>query len=479
VPISLDESSRGELLALIVEQSDVIDRLVAQNEALAAQVAELKRRLGLNSTNSSKPPSSDGLAKPPPRSQRRASGRRAGKQPGASGAALQQVADPDEVVEHRPSACRGCRSDLADAEVVGSARRQVFELPEIRRRVIEHRVLSCRCACGAVSTAAAPTGVNAPVQYGPGVIAVVVYLLVAQHIPVKRVARVMADLLGCAVSTGWLDSCLKRTSTSLTGFRDHLREGLRRAGCVYFDETGMRVAGGLMWTHVACTSLLTCYHLDAKRGQTAMDAHAILPALVAPQVALHDGWMPYFKAGYSKADHALCNAHHLRELDGWAETDPTRHAWATTLADLLREGNTFVNQAKIDGQEQLLPDILHDLHRRWNKAVDDAYAANPPPTGKRRGPIRALIDRMRGAVTEIWRFAHDFTVPFDNNQAERDIRMIKLQVKISGGWRGEDGARHWLRVREYISTAAKHGMHILTALRDTITGSPWLPPLPE
>jgi hypothetical protein len=241
----------------------------------------------------------------------------------------------------------------------------------------------------------------------------------------------------------------------------------------------MRVAGGLMWTHVACTSLLTCYHLDAKRGQTAMDAHAILPALVAPQVALHDGWMPYFKAGYSKADHALCNAHHLRELDGWAETDPTRHAWATTLADLLREGNTFVNQAKIDGQEQLLPDILHDLHRRWNKAVDDAYAANPPPTGKRRGPIRALIDRMRGAVTEIWRFAHDFTVPFDNNQAERDIRMIKLQVKISGGWRGEDGARHWLRVREYISTAAKHGMHILTALRDTITGSPWLPPLPE
>jgi hypothetical protein len=286
----------------------------------------------------------------------------------------------------------------------------------------------------------------------------------------------MADLLGCVVSTGWLATCINRTATSLTGFRDRLREGLARAGLVCFDESGVRVAGGLMWTHVACNALLTCYHLDAKRG---IDAHAILPALVAPQVALHDGWMPYFRADYSSADHALCNAHHLRELDGWAETDPTRHAWAETLADLLREGNKLVNQAKINGLEWLPPDILIDLHDRWDMAVTAAYAANPPPPGKARGPVRALIDRMRGAITEIWRFAHDFTVPVDNNQPERDIRMTKLQVKISGGWRTATGARDWLRIREYISTAVKHRIDILTALRDAITGSPWLPPLPE
>jgi transposase len=485
--------SREDLLALVAEQAvviaeqgDAIDQVVAQyeivvarNEALVAEVSELKRRLGLNSSNSSKPPSSDGLAKPPPRSQRRASGRRPGKQRGAPGAALQQVGDPDEVVEHRPAVCRGCRGGLCDAEVVSVARRQVFELPEIRRRVIEHRLLSCRCACGTVSAPAAPPGVRAPVQYGPGVIAVAVYLLVAQHLPVKRVAQLMADLLGSMVSTGWLDTCLSRASTSLTGFRDRLHDALGQAGVVHFDETGSRVAGGLMWTHVACTSLLTCYHLDAKRGQTAIDAHAILPALIKPQIALHDGWMPYFKGCYSGVEHALCNAHHLRELDGWAEHDPSRHTWAAGLADLLREGNTLVTQAKINNEEGLPPDTLADLHHRWTKAVEAAYTANPPPSGKRRGPVRALIDRLRGGVTEIWRFAHDFTVPFDNNQAERDIRMIKVQTKVSGGWRTTDGARHWLHVREYISTAAKHGVHILTALHDAILGDPWLPPLPE
>jgi transposase len=390
------------------------------------------------------------------------------------------VTDPDEVIEYRPLACLGCRGGLADAGVVDVARRQVFELPQIRRRVIEHRLLSCRCVCGTVSTGAAPAGVNAPVQYGPGAVAVAVYLLVAQHIAVKRVARVMADLLGHPVSTGWLDSCLSRTSTALTGFRDRMRAALAAAGLVHFDETGTRVAGALMWTHVACTRTLTCYHLDAKRGQPAINAHAILPALRAPQVAVHDGWMPYFKPAYNSAEHALCNAHHLRELDGWAETDPGRHGWAKTLADLLRHGNTLVKQAKTNAQQRLPPDLLADLHRRWDTAIETAYAANPPPPGKRaRGPIRALLDRMRGCATEIWRFAHDFTVPFDNNQAERDIRMIKIQLKISGGWRTTHGARHWLHVREYISTAAKHGIHLLTALRDAITGNPWLPPLPE
>jgi transposase len=483
----LGEASRGELLALIAELLDAHDRLAAQNEmvmarneALAAEVAELKRRLGLNSSNSSKPPSSDGLAKPPPRSQRRSSGRGAGKQPGAPGAALRQVSAPDEVIEHRPGVCRGCRSDLADAQVVGTARRQVFELPQIRRRVIEHRLLSCRCSCGTVSAASAPVGVNAPVQYGPGVVAVAVYLMVGQHLPVQRVARLMADLLGSAVSTGWLQACLPRTATALTGFRDRLRQVLTAAGLVHFDESGVRVAGHLMWAHVACTRTLTCYHLDAKRGQPAINAHAVLPALHTPQVAIHDGWMPYFKPAYSNADHALCNAHHLRELDGWAQADPQHHIWATTLADLLREGHTLVNHAKTNNLGRLPPDTLADLHHRWAQAIDDAYTANPPPPDTRaRGPIRALIDRMRGCATEIWRFTHDFTVPFDNNQAERDIRMIKVQIKISGGWRTETGARHWLHIREYISTAAKHGIHILTALHDAITGSPWLPPLPE
>jgi transposase len=247
---------------------------------------------------------------------------------------------------------------------------------------------------------------------------------------------------------------------------------------VHFDETGLRVAGKLRWLHVACTPLGTIYHLDDKRGSDGIDALAVLGALRSSQVAVHDGWKPYFKPCYAEVDHALCNAHHLRELDGWAEQDPVRHQWAQTLADLLRQGKHLVNQATTAGHDHLDEAVLADLLHRWDHAVQAGYTANPPPETGGRGKILALIDRMRGFTREIWRFAHDLTVPFDNNQAERDIRMIKTQQKISGGWRTALGAQHWLTVRSYISTTRKNGIHVLTALQDAITGNPWMPALP-
>jgi transposase len=475
--------SYDELAALVVAQQQQIAVQAALIERLQARVAELERRLGLNSTNSSKPPSSDGLAKPAPRSLRGRSGRKPGKQPGAPGAALSLVDDPEQIFTHYPDACRGCRGSLGDALVTDVARRQVFGLPEVRRRVTEHRIVSCRCECGAVTAAAAPAGVDAPVQYGPDMAAVVVYLAVAQHLPVARVVQILADLLDCPVSAGWVQTVLKRTGTALTGFRARLRDALGRATVVHFDETGARVAGRLRWIHVACTPLLTSYHLDDKRGQTAIDNHGVLPAMTKAadrgRTAVHDGWMPYLKTCYDDVAHALCNAHHLRELTGWADSSPKRDAWATPLTALLREGHTRVREAITAGHHELPAQILADLHHRWEQAIEAAYAANPPPAGKGRGPILSLIDRLRGFTAEIWRFAHDFTVPFDNNQAERDIRMIKLQPKISGGWRTEHGARTWLHIREYISTCRKNGIHILTAIHDAITGNAWLPPLPE
>ena len=229
---------------------------------------------------------------------------------------------------------------------------------------------------------------------------------------------------------------------------------------------------------MACTPQLTAYHLDDKRGQPAIDAMGVLPAMSAAQTAVHDGWMPYLKNCYADMAHALCNAHHLRELTGWAEHDPDRHGWAATLADLLRQGHQLVEQARQAGHHRLDEQVLADLHARWGQGIDAGYAANPPPPGRGRGPVLALIDRLRGFTTEIWRFAHDFTVPFDNNQAERDLRMVKLQPKISGGWRTIDGARDWLRIRSYISTATKHRIHILTALRAAVTGNAWQPALP-
>jgi hypothetical protein len=320
--------------------------------------------------------------------------------------------------------------------------------------------------------------VSAVVQYGPDVAAVVTYLCVAQHLPVARVVQILSDLLGCPVSTGWIGTVLHRTATALTGFRARLFDALGRCAVINFDETGARVNAGLRWVHVACTPRLTSYHLDARRGQAAIDQHAVLPAMTG-RIAVHDGWLPYRKRCYDHVEHALCNAHHLRELTGWAETSPEHHAWATPLISLLREGHTRVRDATLAGHHRLPPAVLDNLHHRWQHAITAAYTLNPPPGGQGRGPVLALIDRLRSFHTEIWRFATDFAVPFDNNQAERDIRMVKLQPKISGGWRTEHGARTWLNIREYLSTCRKNNIPLLQALHDALTGNPWLPPLPE
>lgn len=289
----------------------------------------------------------------------------------------------------------------------------------------------------------------------------------------------LTDLCGAPVSTGWAASVTARMAAALTGFRTRLAAALGRAAVVGFDETGARVCGRNRWIHVACTPLLTSYHLDDKRGQPAIDIHGVLPVMAAPQVAVHDGWMPYAKPCYSGVDDALCNAHHLRELAGWAEHDPTGHAWANTLAGLLRQGHHLVKRAKADGHDLFEPDTPDDLHRRWDTAIEAAYAANPPPAGTRRGPVLSLTDRLHGYTTEVWRFAHDFTVPFDNNQAERDIRMIKLQVKSSGTWRTTP-RRPQLATRPRIH---QHRNQKRSPRPDRTPRrhhrQPWMPPLPE
>lgn len=460
--------SYEQLAALVVEQAALIERLTAR-------VAELERRLGLNSRNSSKPPSSDGPAKPAPRSLRERSGRRAGGQPGADGTTLRQVAVPDEVVEHRPDVCRGCRAGLAGAQVASVTARQVFDLPPIRVKVTEHRLMARRCAgCGSVTEAAAPAGVNAPVQYGPGIAAVVVYLAVRQHLPVARLAELCAEVLGVQVSTGWIAGRLRPAAQALSGFAERVQEALRAAPVAHFDESGARVDGRNRWVHSASTPTLTWFHLDDKRGKAAMDAAAILPGFGG--VAVHDCWASYFR--YTDIDHAVCNAHILRELTGWHETDPQKQTWAADTADLLREANRAVVAARAAGHDSLDPALLADYDLRWGEQITAAYTVNPRPETGRGVRIVALIDRLRTAATEIWRFTRDFAVPFDNNQAERDIRMVKLQIKISGTWRTTGGARDWLTIRAYISTVTKNGLNVYQAIRDALTGNAWLPPLP-
>jgi len=457
-----------ELLVLLAQR----DALIA---ALAGLVAELEARLGKNSRNSSKPPSSDGLAKPAPKSLRRASGRKPGKQQGGQGFRLEPRAVPDQVKVHAPSECRGCGAGLADAPVVGTETRQVFDLPIIELLAIEHRAQRRECGCGVVTRAPFPMQATAPTCYGPGVAALATYLLGRQHLPVERAAECLEEAFGAAVSTGWLSSLLPTAAARLDGFVAIAREQLAAAQVAHFDETGGRVAGRLHWIHVACTDTWTLFHLDAKRGKTAMDAAGILPAFAG--VAVHDGLAAYRR--YEQASHGLCNAHHLRELAGMDEL--TGQAWTTQLAELLVELHVAVELAKAAGHTKLPARRLASFGKRYDALVTQGKQLNPPPprTGKRGrpalGPAGSLLARLETHRADVLRFATDFAVPFDNNQAERDIRMVKLQQKISGGWRSDTGAHAFLDVRSYLSTARKSGQSAMTVLRELFNGQPWIP----
>jgi transposase len=460
----------AELRAVNAEQA----RLIA---ALQARVVELERRLGQDSSNSSKPPSSDGLRKPA-RIERRgdegAARRRLGKQPGAPGAHLAQVAEPDEVVWHAADRCGGCGADLAGAAVVGVEARQVFDLPALRLGVTEHRAERRRCACGSTTRAAFPAHVRAAACYGPGVRALVCYLCVHQHLPVDRAAQLIGDVLGASVATGTLAAVVAEGAAGLAGFVRGVRDRLVVAPVAHFDETGARVAGRLQWVHSASTAGLSLFTVHAKRGTRAMDAAGVLPGFAG--VAVHDGWAPYWR--YQNATHALCGAHLLRELE--AITDEPGQGWAAGMAELLVDVKLAGDRARTAGAARVDDDARARLQGRFQRLLADGQAANPPPRAARRGRLRRspaarLLTRLDAHRDEVLRSLDDCRVPFDNNQAERDLRMIKLQQKISGCWRTLAGAEAFLALRSYVATARKHQMNPLAVLRQLFEGHPWLP----
>jgi transposase len=465
------EPTVGQLLAAVAERDALI-------EALLVRVADLEARLGQNSRNSSRPPSSDGYAKPrsPSRAEQRAAGRRPGKQPGAPGAHLRQVDGPDVVVERAPTGCSGCGASLADAPVVGTERRQVFDLPPVRVHVVEHRLQRRACACGVVTVAPAPAGVRAPAVYGPRLRAVAVYFLHVQHLPLARTARLLAEIFDVAVSEGFLTNLLTAAGAAATPFVDRAREALVAADVAHFDETGVRIDGRLQWLHSASTGRLTLLRTDSRRGREGTDALGVLPAFAG--VAVHDGWIAYRQ--YDQAAHALCNAHHLRDLAAVIERDPTQ-TWAVELAELLTDANRAAHAARDAGQAALDRPVLHRLHTRYGELIKVAQTAHPPPppTGKsgspRLGKTGGLIRRLDTQRDEVLRFATDLRVPFTNNQAERDLRMAKLQMKISGCWRTPGGAETFCALRSYVATVRKNGAHVLTALTTLLAGEPWLP----
>lgn len=465
-----------ERLARLEARIDGLERenagLRQENAVLRAENADLRARLGQDSSNSSRPPSSDGLGKPAPKSLRGRSGRRPGGRPGHEGRTLRQVADPQVRVVHEPAGCSGCGDDLDGAVQSGVAVRQVFDLPDIAVRVTEHRIVSRRCRCGQVSTGQAPDGVDAPVQYGPRANAAAVYLQQALFGAQARTAQAMTDLFGVAMSAGAVAAAHTRAGDVLADseFVDQIRDVLTGADVVHVDESGLRVAGKLHWVHVATTGKYTLIWVHPKRGRAGIDAGEVMASMTG--IAVHDAWAPYDT--YSPGAHQLCCAHLLRELIAAAELAPEA-VWPGQAADALLALKTAADSARADSASVIDPDVLAKQTGLFRQAALVAIKDLQHEKSKAGRKLAALARRMRDRIDDYLRFSVDLRSPFDNNRAEQQIRMVKIRQKVSGCLRTLDGAQQFTLIRSYLATATAHGHNALQALADLAAGHLWLP----
>jgi transposase len=469
----------------IDDLSERIGQLQARNGRLAAEVGELQghnlrlqRRneelealLAKDSHNSSRPPSTDPPWAKRTKSLRRPSGKRPGGQVGHLGETLRLCERPNRTAEHRPRECRSCHAPLDSAPVLCHRRQQVVEVVPARLRVTEHRLAVLRCrACGKTTRGEFAGSVRSGIQYGPGVKARVLYLQQYQLLPYQRTAEAMRDLFGCPLSTGTVANIVRECADSLLETELKIKRGLRRSALIHADETGLRVEGRLHFVHVTSNTRLTHYTAAAGRGRTAIEAAGVLPRYRG--TCVHDGWPAY--SFYTLCRHALCGAHLLRELTFFAELSEQPKAWAAPLKELLLEMKAEVERAGAEGGGQVADDKLAELTGTYDRLIAEGLEAQLPPGVPEpvRRQARNLLLRLARRKGEVLLFLTDFNVPFDNNQAERDLRMVKLRQKTSGCFRSEEGARRFCRIRSYVSTMRKHGRDILEALNRACTGAP-------
>ncbi len=475
--------SREEIRAVYAQGEEAVIALVEgllkrieELELLEERVKALENQLSKNSRNSSKPPSGDGFGKRTG-SLRTKSERRSGGQTDHPGTTLEWRDEVDWVVEHPVEQCCGCGASLEHEAVERMIVRQVYDLPPLQLQVSEHQaeVKSCP-VCGMENQGRFPKDVCHPVQYGAGVKGIMVYLMEGQLLPSGRTVAVLDEVFGATVSEGTLYNARAQCFEAIEPMTTAIATHLQQATVEHFDETGMRVNGKLWWLHVACTAGLTYYFVHPKRGKAAIDEMNILPQFQGK--AVHDSWVSY--GSYEGCKHYLCNAHHLRELTFIFER--YQQPWAFQMMLLLGTMKHQVDEAKATGQLALASDQILEFEHRYQAVIEQGFAANPPPPPvKTRGrikqsPPRNLLHRLNQPAAVLG-FMHDFTVPFDNNQAERDLRMMKLKQKISGGFRSHEGANMFCRIRSYLSTLRKQGIPVLDALVSLFMGNPIFPEL--
>ena len=477
----LDQASLIELI-LVMQQQAAAQQVSLQElqDQVAAQqvlIQALQGQLAKNSRNSSKPPSSDGLNKPKSQSLRESGVRPRGGQPGHRGQTLMQVAAPQYVIHHRLRDCPHCQTDLSPVAVVGQVKRQVFDIPPVRIEVTEHRAQVKPCpGCGVCVKGAFPPHVTQPTQYGARLKAQICYLNSYHFIPLARTTELLTDFYGHAPSEAVIIDASRQLVSRTRASRERIRQHLLAAPVVHFDESGLRVEGRLQWLHAASTDKLTHYHVHHKRGQVGMRAGGILPRYQG--VALHDHWVSYLQ--FPACQHTFCNVHHLRELRFVLEQ--YGQTWAEKMARLLRAIKAEV-VATPQPHTALPPDRLAYYEAEYDALIAQGFAANPPPKPTRprprgrpkQAPPKNLLDRLHKHKSGVLAFMHDFRIPFDNNQAERDVRMIKLQQKVSGTFRTQAGAHTFCAIRSYISTARKHGLNAIDAICNAFLDQPFIP----
>jgi len=472
------------VVSLIGELGQQVAALAAIVSQQGEAIKELQGRLSKDSRTSSNPPSSDGYKKaerqPRTESLRPRGQKPNGGQPGHEGHRLEFAEQADHRQFHEVTRCPHCQLSLRDVGVVGYEERQVFDIPAIRIEVTAHQAEIKVCPqCGQKSKGEFPAGVTQSTQYGSGVKTWASYLTHQHFIPLERTTQLFADLLGHRISEAMVLKAGEELDRRVSPSTEAVKEYLKSSKVLHLDESGVRVLGKLHWLHVTATDRLTHYGVHGKRGQVAMDAIGILEDFQGR--AVHDHWKPYFQYD---CDHALCNAHHLRELH-YIEKQ-YQQPWASQMANLLRSIKKAVDETKGTADHLPAPQI-ETFERKYDELLAKGFALNPdlPPTQavglpKKRGrpkrtpPLNLLI-RLRDFKPQVLAFMVDFRVPFDNNQAERDIRMVKVQQKVSGCFRTLEGAQRFGRIRGYISTARKNAKNVFEAIRDALNGDPFIP----
>ena len=466
-------------LHLIIDSlNETIAGLSRTIDELNQRIKKLIEQLGLNSKNSSKPPSSDGLKKPAPKSLRNPSGKKSGGQLGHPGSHLDITAEPDEIIDHVPSVCRGCYNynNCASRACVGETRKVVDAVVTVK--VTAHQSLVFNCPLnGVLHKGEFPEDIKATVQYGENLQALTVALNTVGAVSLNRTQEILSGVFGIPLSTGTIVNMVNRCADGLTGIVERIRQKLVALAIAHFDETGTRVDGKTYWVHSASNLEFTYLSIHAKRGKEGMDAGGVLPWFTG--IAVHDCWAPYWK--YLLILHALCCAHLLRELIAAGERHPDQK-WASDFIKLLLEMKEDKEKANNRGEDKLSEEKLQQFDREYDRIIKLGYAENPPPPEddsakkkrgrKKKGKTLALIERLDIHKASVCLFIHNFAVPFDNNLAERDIRMIKTKTKVSGCFRSWEGAVNYLKIMSYVGSAKKHGRSAYEAIRQAILGNP-------